>query len=254
MTDKTTSASGDEEKTARAIAALDTMATIWAATFDIRKAVKSMTLLPDGEDRLIAFIKQGHVEGLYAGRTSHEPAPDQYDLRIAAFEAAEEACDNLRMDSNCKNRPGANACIAAIRALIKKEVETGARPAAVQPAKDTRFDPFALVLRDVAELDHAPPDADAGDLLMVSPDELRLIMERHLTEPQPAAAPTVIPTVDELTEIIGEHLTCVYVCGRVWDAWNHDTMNQDDFTEAGETEFPGDVATAIHARLLGAAS
>lgn len=61
----------EEQKTARGMAALDTMATVWAAGFDIRGAVKAMMSLPDGEDRLIAFVKQAHVEGLYEGRTSH---------------------------------------------------------------------------------------------------------------------------------------------------------------------------------------
>lgn len=61
------------QKTARAMAALDTMATIWAASFDIRQAVHAMVRCQDGEDRLIAFIKQAHAEGLYAGRMSREP-------------------------------------------------------------------------------------------------------------------------------------------------------------------------------------
>lgn len=63
----------DAQKTARAMAALDAMAATWAMTFDIRQAVSAMMRCPDGEDRLIAFIKQGHAEGLYAGRTSREP-------------------------------------------------------------------------------------------------------------------------------------------------------------------------------------
>jgi hypothetical protein len=60
----------ESEATQRAIAALDAMATTWAAQFDIRKAVATMMDAPDAQDRLIAFIKQAHVEGLYAGRTS----------------------------------------------------------------------------------------------------------------------------------------------------------------------------------------
>ena len=62
-----------DKQTIRAIAALDTMATTWAATFDIRKAVKAMISLPGGEDRLIEFVKQGYSEGLYTGRVSHKP-------------------------------------------------------------------------------------------------------------------------------------------------------------------------------------
>ena len=65
---------GDSEvQVARALSALDAMATIWAAQFDIRRAVKAMMSLPDGEDRLIAFVKQAHMEGLYAGRISNDP-------------------------------------------------------------------------------------------------------------------------------------------------------------------------------------
>lgn len=68
---------------ARAMAALDSMAATWAAAFDIRQAVKAMMLQPDGEDRFIAFIKQGHCEGLYIGRTSRKPLTDERieDLR-----------------------------------------------------------------------------------------------------------------------------------------------------------------------------
>jgi hypothetical protein len=60
----------ETDATKRALAALDAMATTWAAQFDIRSAVKTMMAKPDAHDRLIAFIKQAHVEGLYAGRTS----------------------------------------------------------------------------------------------------------------------------------------------------------------------------------------
>lgn len=60
----------DVQKTARAMAALDAMATSWAMTFDIRQAVKAMMALPDGDDRL---IKQDHAEGLYAGHMSRQP-------------------------------------------------------------------------------------------------------------------------------------------------------------------------------------
>lgn len=54
-----------------------------------------------------------------------DDVPDPYNLRIAALEAAENACDDLRMSPNHKNLPGANACIVAIRALIAKEVADG---------------------------------------------------------------------------------------------------------------------------------
>ena len=73
MTSKTTVLS-DEQKTARAIAAVDAMATTWAMTFDLRQAVNAMMRLPNAEDRLMAFVKQGYGEGLFTGRTSHQPA------------------------------------------------------------------------------------------------------------------------------------------------------------------------------------
>ena len=70
---------GEQAKTERALAALDAMAALWAAGFDIRTGVRAMMSKPDGEDRLIAFIKQAYCEGLYAGRMSHQdhPAPSQ---------------------------------------------------------------------------------------------------------------------------------------------------------------------------------
>lgn len=78
-----TAPAGDEQKTARAMAALDAMATMWAATFDIRQAVKAMMSLPDGDDRLIAFIKQAHAEGLFTGRTSHPPVAQLAPVQVA---------------------------------------------------------------------------------------------------------------------------------------------------------------------------
>lgn len=35
------------------------------------------------------------------------------------------------------------------------------------------------------------------------------------------------------------------VCTRVWEAWSHNTMTEDDFTEAVETEIPEELARAI---------
>lgn len=62
----------EKQKTERAMAALDTMATTWAMSFNLREGVKAMMALPDGEDRLVAFIKHCYGEGLYEGRTSHQ--------------------------------------------------------------------------------------------------------------------------------------------------------------------------------------
>ena len=66
-----------DDKTARALAALDTMASLWAVKVNARNAIRLMMSLPDAEDRILAFVTQAHAEGLYEGRTSlHEyPTP-----------------------------------------------------------------------------------------------------------------------------------------------------------------------------------
>lgn len=51
----------------------------------------------------------------------------------------------------------------------------------------------------------------------------------------------------DLRDTIREHLTSLYVCTRVWDAWHVGTMTEDDFTPAGETDFVEDLACAIEA-------
>ena len=65
-----------------------------------------------------------------------------------------------------------------------------------------------------------------------------------------ASQTVTIPPIEKLSEIVGEHLTCVYMCGRSWSAWGVGTMTQDDFTEAQDTELPDDIATAIYASLI----
>lgn len=59
---------------AQALAALDTMATVWAAKVGLRDMVRLIMLrqMPDCEDRLVALLKQAHVEGLYAGGVAQE--------------------------------------------------------------------------------------------------------------------------------------------------------------------------------------
>jgi hypothetical protein len=73
----------DAQKTARAMAAVDAMATTWAMTFELRRAVNAMMRLPDGEDRLVSFIKQSYAEGLFVGRTSHQST--QHSAELAAL-------------------------------------------------------------------------------------------------------------------------------------------------------------------------
>ena len=53
---------------------------------------------------------------------------------------------------------------------------------------------------------------------------------------------------EAIKQIIIEHLTGVYICNRVWEAWNVGTMDQDDFEPAQETELPDELADALMAR------
>lgn len=50
---------------------------------------------------------------------------------------------------------------------------------------------------------------------------------------------------EALEAIIAKHLVGLYVCTRVWEAWNVGTMSESDFIEAGETEFAQDLAGDI---------
>lgn len=62
----------DAEKVAKAMAALDTMAEVWAAQTNLLRNVQVLCAAPDREARIRAFIKQAYAEGLYEGRTSHQ--------------------------------------------------------------------------------------------------------------------------------------------------------------------------------------
>lgn len=50
---------------------------------------------------------------------------------------------------------------------------------------------------------------------------------------------------EDIADIVREHLTAVYVCNRTWSAWSYNTMSQDDFVEASETEMADEIAAAI---------
>ncbi len=58
-----------------------------------------------------------------------------------------------------------------------------------------------------------------------------------------------LPTVEQLADIVREHLTAAYVCNRVWEDWSYNTMGPDDFIEASETEMADEIAVAILERL-----
>jgi hypothetical protein len=59
--------SPQDPKTAKALAALDTMAAVWAAKINARHAIRLMLACPDAEDRISAFVQQAHAEGLFEG-------------------------------------------------------------------------------------------------------------------------------------------------------------------------------------------
>lgn len=69
-------------KTEKALAALDAMATIWAAKIDLPSLVRAVLAAPadSQQEKLTALVKQAHVEGLYEGRTSHESEPRKPEL------------------------------------------------------------------------------------------------------------------------------------------------------------------------------
>lgn len=50
---------------------------------------------------------------------------------------------------------------------------------------------------------------------------------------------------EDIADIVREHLTAAYVCNRTWSAWSYNTMSQDDFVEASETEMADEIAAAI---------
>lgn len=64
-----------EQKAQRAMAALEAMAATWAASVGVRRDVQTMLQKPDAEGRLVAYIQQAHMEGLYEGRMSHSTHP-----------------------------------------------------------------------------------------------------------------------------------------------------------------------------------
>jgi len=62
---------------------------------------------------------------------------------------------------------------------------------------------------------------------------------------QPSTTAPTVPDKTALRDLITSHLTCVYVCTRVWEAWNVGTMTEADFIEATETDFADDLIEAM---------
>jgi hypothetical protein len=52
----------------------------------------------------------------------------------------------------------------------------------------------------------------------------------------PPAQPAPVQESVALREALAEALTSVYVCGRVWEAWNYGTMSEGDFQPAAECD------------------
>jgi len=52
---------------------------------------------------------------------------------------------------------------------------------------------------------------------------------------------------DELAELLASELPSdIYACNRVWEAWSHGTMSQDDFTPANEeSDLIAEIAAAV---------
>jgi len=69
--------------------------------------------------------------------------------------------------------------------------------------------------------------------------------------PSPLTRPAV-PDKDLLADLIREHMTSVYHCGRVWEAWSVGTMSEDDFSPYAKSDSPDELADAILAMLAAA--
>lgn len=54
---------------------------------------------------------------------------------------------------------------------------------------------------------------------------------------------------DEIADIVRAHLTSIYCCTRVWSAWSHGTMSEEDFVPADEIEMADEIAEAILVKL-----
>ena len=116
----------------------------------------------------------------------------------------------------------------------------------------------AIAVR-IAGYTPAAPGTSLQDRLTQAEQEItayNLTMDRQSAEivalKQRRDSPGAAPSIEELTDIISQHLTSVYLCGRVWAAWDCGTMTQDDFTGAEDTDLPVEMAAAIHARLTAA--
>lgn len=51
---------------------------------------------------------------------------------------------------------------------------------------------------------------------------------------------------DKIREILTSNLGDSYFCTRVWSAWSHDTMTEDDFETVNESENIDDIVTELN--------
>lgn len=86
--------------------------------------------------------------------------------------------------------------------------------------------------------------ADTVTLKMTSSDYLVSAGKYWLctTDPQPGIAP---PTREKLETLIAGLLSLTYHTTRCWSAWQTNTMTEDDFYPADESETPGEIANAV---------
>jgi hypothetical protein len=87
----------EAQKAQRAVAALEAMAATWAASVGVRASVQTMLQKPDSEARIVAYIQQAHMEGLYEGRISHSTAPRRLsdpEARDGLQQLIAEACSS----------------------------------------------------------------------------------------------------------------------------------------------------------------
>lgn len=99
-----------DPKTEKAIAALDTMAAIWAVKTNARQAVRAMLACSDAEDRLMAYLQHGHAEGLFEGFHAGKDfrRPDGAELPAGIFDATGERVQALAKDAGFNLGPTPN--------------------------------------------------------------------------------------------------------------------------------------------------
>lgn len=138
-----------DAKTDRAMAALDTMAEVWAAKFqaagmNLRISVRVMLACPDAEDRILELIKHAHAEGLFEGFHAGRGVRPAGVKACASFEECQRGMGRL----DCVRRGCANArCITAVApwdaSQIKQPGWQHVEAAFVEGAREARANPEA---------------------------------------------------------------------------------------------------------------